>query len=327
MTPMTMRPFHTILWHLRNGVSPPPGRGVTDADLLRRFVSSRDESAFELLVCRHGPMVLAACGRVLSDPHAQEDAFQATFLTLVRKAGSIGKYQSVGSWLYKVAYRVALRARARLALQRRREQQLPDAEIDELACTPIDEIAWRELRPLLDREVQQLPEKYRTPFVLCYLEGKTNEEAAREMGCPEGTVYSRLAWARARLRDRLSRRGVLFQAAPLASLLERKVPAREDVPRGLTDATTSMAVLLATGKAAGQVSGSVLGLGEALLKEMWLAKVKLAAAVLLAVATTCTTALIAYQAFVGRPWPVRTVPRAQPGDTGFNAIRVPGTGR
>ncbi len=319
---MARRPLHTILWPLRDRVRPAPGRGVTDAELLRRFVRSRDQSAFELLVCRHGPMVLAACGRVLGDPHAQEDAFQATFLTLVRKAGSIGKRQSVGSWLYKVAYRIALRARARLAVQRRREQRLPDAEIGELAYTPIDEVAWRELRPLLDREVQQLPEKYRTAFVLCYLEGKTNEEAAREIGCPDGTVYSRLAWARARLRERLSRRGVLVQAAPLASLLERKVSAREEMPPGLANATSTMAVLVATGKAGGEIS-AVLGLVEGLLKEMWLAKLKLAAAVLLAVATTGTTALIAYQAFVGSPWPVRSIPRPQPAGAGSHGISAP----
>ncbi len=215
-----------------------------------------------------------------------------------------------------------------MALRGLRERRLTDAEADELAYTPIDEVAWRELRPLLDREVQQLPEKYRTPFVLCYFEGKSNEEAAEEIGCPEGTVYSRLARARAVLRERLSRRGVLFQAAPLASLLKRKAPARENLPRGLADETTSMAVLLATGKAAGQVSGPVLQLTEGLLKELWLAKLKLTAAVLLAIGTTGTTALIAYQAFVGSPWPVRSVHRAHPGDTGScNDFSAPGTGR
>src|SRR5436853_103187 len=107
---MSARPLHTILWNLRKRVSPPPTRGVTDTELLNRFLDTRDESAFELLVWRHGPMVLSVCGRVLADAHAQEDVFQATFLTLVRKAGSIGRRDSVGSWLYKVAHRIALRA-------------------------------------------------------------------------------------------------------------------------------------------------------------------------------------------------------------------------
>jgi RNA polymerase sigma factor (sigma-70 family) len=324
---MSARPLHTILWHLRKRVNPPPARGISDSELLRRFVSARDESSFELLVWRHGPMVLAACGRVLSDPHAQEDAFQATFLTLVRKAGSIGKRQSVGSWLYKVAYRIALRARARAARRSSRERSLLSPESAALAYTPSDEVAWSELRPVLDREVQRLPEKYRTPFILCYLEGKSNEEAAEEIGCPEGTVYSRLARARATLRERLTRRGLALQPAPLAALLAAKAPAKEPLPRDLADGTVSAGVMVALGKSAGHVSATVLQLVEGMLKEMWVGKLKLVGALVLATVLSATSALIAHESLVGSSWPVRSDGYAHPGDTGSSSDpSAPGTG-
>src|SRR5262249_1941921 len=160
------------------------------------YVTSRDELAFEVIVRRHGAMVWNVCRRVLRHHQDAEDAFQATFLTLARKAHAIGKRESVASWLHKVAYRAALGAMA----SRARRTTVPEtAAMDLPAADETGGLLWRDLRPALDEEICRLPEKYRGPFILCYVEGKTNEEAARELRCPKGTVATRLAWARERL--------------------------------------------------------------------------------------------------------------------------------
>jgi RNA polymerase sigma factor (sigma-70 family) len=154
-----------MMQHLRQVVRPPTSDGLSDAQLLEHFVRRRDEAAFEALVWRHGAMVLNLCLRVLRRRQDAEDAFQATFLTLVRKAGAIGKRQSVGSWLYKVAYRVALRARATSWCRALPEQPLPDVT----ATDPVSELIWAEFRSLLDEEIHQLADRYRVAFVLCQL--------------------------------------------------------------------------------------------------------------------------------------------------------------
>src|SRR5262249_11379095 len=160
--------------------APAAAPGVPDTDLLERFAAVRDEAAFELLAWRHGPMVLGVCRRVLGDFHEAEDAFQATFLVLARKAASAARHRSAGGWLHTVAYRVALRARARRAARTARERPLgeppPDAALD-----PAGEAARREVRRVIDEEVNRLPEKYRTPFVLFHLEGRGSAEVAREL--------------------------------------------------------------------------------------------------------------------------------------------------
>jgi RNA polymerase sigma factor (sigma-70 family) len=148
-------------------------------------------------------MVLSVCRRILADEHAAEDAFQATFLTLARKAGLIGRGQAVAAWLYRVAYRIALRAKMDDARRVRRERIAGEPRADRTFHHPGWSLEWEELRPHLDAEIASLPEEYRSAFILCHLEGKTNEEAARELGCPVGTVQSRLSRARARLRARL----------------------------------------------------------------------------------------------------------------------------
>jgi HlyD family secretion protein len=198
----------TLLQHLRRLIGGPNPSTVPDQQLLGRFLTSRDEAAFELLVWRHGPMVLNVCSRVLRNEHEVEDAFQVVFLKLARKASTIAHGESVGSWLYKVAYRTALRAAERVQARAGRELALGEMAVPSSAVGPTDEAAWRELRPVLDAEVRRLPEKYRSVFVLCCLQGMTNEQAARELGCPKGTVLSRLARARERLRKRLTRRGL-----------------------------------------------------------------------------------------------------------------------
>src|SRR5947209_2361714 len=191
------------------------GDSFTDGDLLEAFLTRRDEAAFEALLRRHGPMVLGVCRRVLDDADSADDAFQATFLVLARKAESIRKRPSVGSWLFGVAFRTALKARASAVRRRIHERAI----MHPATTDPREEIVWRELRPLLDAEMDRLPEKYRAPLVLCYLEGKTNEEAARELGWTKGTVSGRLARARDVLRQRLVRRGLDLTAGALAAVL------------------------------------------------------------------------------------------------------------
>jgi RNA polymerase sigma factor (sigma-70 family) len=217
-----------------------PG-GLTDAQLLHRFLTKRDGAAFELLVWRHGPMVLRVCRRILRDAHGAEDAFQATFLTLACKAGSIGNQEVVSSWLYKVAYRIALRAKASATKRATHEQPLVDC-LAGGSIAPPDEAAWRELGPLLDAEVRRLPEKYRAAFVLCYLEGKTNEEAARELGCPKGTILSRLSRARERLRKRLNQRGLALSGMVFPLLLDPKGWSLAAEPPALVESTVRLAL-------------------------------------------------------------------------------------
>src|SRR5262245_4737190 len=182
-------------------------------------------------------MVYDLCIRVLRHAHDAEDAFQATFLVLAKKAASIGKGEAVGSWLYKVAYRVALRLRCAAARRAGHEQAG-----DDLPCRDSpDEAHRRDLGRAVDEEIDRLPEKYRAPLVLCYLQGHTNEEAAAQLGCPRGTILSRLSRARDRLRGRLARRGLSFSAAPLAE----DGPA--GVPSHLVISTIEAAIAFAAG--------------------------------------------------------------------------------
>jgi RNA polymerase sigma factor (sigma-70 family) len=259
-----------IIDQLRRLVGRQSGCALTDAQLLEAFVSRRDEAAFEVLVWRHGAMVLRLCQRILRDAHEAEDAFQATFLVFARKAGAIGKRESVSSWLHKVAYRVALRVRAR-SVKRGAQQELAD---DVPAREPADDLVWRDLRPILDQEIDRLPEKYRAPFVLCYLESHTNEEAAEQLGCPKGTVLSRLARGRERLRSRLARRGVALSAGWIATVVAQNAAA---MPPALVNATVKAAIPFAAGNAAaGLVPASVAALTEGVLHAMFLTKLKVA---------------------------------------------------
>src|SRR5262245_8040969 len=187
------------------------GGGLGDAELLESFLTRQDEAAFGALVRRHGPMVLGVCRWVLGHAQDAEDAFQATFLVLARKAGSLGQRDLVGNWLYGVAYRTARDARARNARRRAREKQVRD-----LPHPPVEPEPPRpELSPLLDHELSRLPDKYRAPIVLCDLEGGSRKEAARQLNLPEGTLSSRLAAGRQLLARRLARHG-LASVPPLA---------------------------------------------------------------------------------------------------------------
>ncbi len=304
---MPREPSAAILDPLRRLIGRQSGSTLTDAQLVENFVARRDEASFEVLVWRHGAMVFALCQRILRDAHEAEDAFQAAFLVFARKAGGIGRGEAVAPWLYKVAYRIALRLRAARA-----KRGVPGEPPAGLPAPTGDDTDWHDLRPVLDDEIARLPEKYRAPFVLCYLEGRTNEEAAAQLGCPKGTVLSRLSRGRERLRARLSRRGVALTATALALTLSHNA-AQASVPAALVSPTVGAAVPFAAGTATTQiVSPSVAALTTGALKAMTLVKIKVATAVL-ALAMLGTG--LVWAANGGEtPAPVATAPVAPPTD-------------
>jgi RNA polymerase sigma factor (sigma-70 family) len=250
--------------------------GLSDSQVLGRFAEARGrdetaESAFQELIHRHGTMVLGVCRQILRDPHDADDAFQATFLVLVRQARSIRVGDSLAPWLYGVAYRTAQRARAIAARYRP-----ADVVTVEEPMEPSDEVYQLDLRPLLHEELNRLPAKYRDPIVLCHLEGKTHEEAARLLAWPVGTVSGRLSRGRQLLRSRLERRGVVVSSAMLATNWLAGTPATVSLP--LIESTLNAAFRLGEATA---VSSSVLSLAEGVLRTMLLNKLKLAAVVVL----------------------------------------------
>jgi RNA polymerase sigma-70 factor (ECF subfamily) len=242
---------------------------ATDGQLLTRFLGAREETAFEALVRRHGPMVFGVCRRVLGHAQDAEDAFQATFLVLARKAASVRPRDLVGHWLYGVAYRTALKART-LHLKRRSREKQVDPMPDLPGAAPAPDV-WGEVRPLLDRELSLLPAKYRSAVVLCDLEGQTHKEAARRLGCPEGTLSVRLSRARQLLARRLARRGAATAGAALAAVLTQNAAA--SVPAALVSSTVRAAAPFAAGHAAaGLVPAEVAMLTEGVLKTMRMTK-------------------------------------------------------
>jgi RNA polymerase sigma factor (sigma-70 family) len=272
---MAHEQLRTFLQRLRRVINPDGGSELSDAQLLERFVNRRDEAAFEVLVWRHRGLVLNVCGRLVPRAEDREDAFQATFLVLARLAGSIGKGASLGSWLYKVAYRVALRERARTA----RHAAQPESALGRLAAQPAASEVGPDVRAVLDEEINRLPEKNRAALLLCYLQGKTTSEAAQQLGCARGTVCSRLAWARQHLRGRLTRRGLALSAAGLiAELAPGKTPAAK------VGATVKAALSYVSGPASGgALSKPAIALAEGVLRAMMLTKLKMAFAGLLIV--------------------------------------------
>ncbi|HEY3787664.1 MAG TPA: sigma-70 family RNA polymerase sigma factor, partial [Urbifossiella sp.] len=188
----------------------------SDGELLARFLEWRDEEAFELLLRRHAAMVLGTCRRILADPNDADDAFQAVFLVLARKAGSIAQAEVISAWLHRVAIRTALKMRASFCSHNLGRQAV---DVEQIAAPDSAPLERNEFHRVLDEEIERLPARHRMAFVLCCLEGKTGEEAGRLLGCPPGTVSSRLTRARERLRERLGRRGFApaFLAAALAA--------------------------------------------------------------------------------------------------------------
>jgi RNA polymerase sigma factor (sigma-70 family) len=262
-----------VLRHLRSLYRYGVTGHLTDEQLLDRFVARRDESgeeAFAELLERHGPMVLGVCRRVLGNAHEAEDAFQATFLVLARKATSILRREHVVSWLYGVAFRTAIQARARSARRRKREQRVSrPVRVDPPGAEFTDE-----LRAILDEEIAHLPARYQGALVLCELEGVSRPEAARRLGVPEGTLSSRLARAKGQLRDRLVRRGIGVTAGALSAALLREAHACK-LPLSLSESTIGAATSVAAGSTtAAAVSASVASLAEGVLKAMLFAKLK-----------------------------------------------------
>ncbi len=262
---MNDRGIAKLLDYLRRDAPPGPDL-LPDADLLARFAANRDEAAFELLVRRHGPMVLGTARRVLRNAHSAEDVFQATFLALARKSQSLRRGGSVAGWLHSVAFRAALRLR---------KQQ--DRILIRAAPSVMESPTWEltELRAVLDEEVARLPERFRDAVVHCYLAGRTTEEAASALRCPRGTVLSRLAAARKRLQTRLTRRGYGLPAAGVAALW-----GSESAP-ALTPTLIGLAVRAAGPAAA--IAPGILKLTEGVLNAMMITKLKIAAGFVLAI--------------------------------------------
>jgi RNA polymerase sigma factor (sigma-70 family) len=263
---------------LRQAMLHHDGAGLSDGQLLDRFVEQQDEAAFAALVRRLGPVVWGVCRRVLGRHHDAEDAFQATFLVLARKAAVVKPRDLVANWLYGVAYRTALKAKTMTRRREAREKQvlnMPEPE------TGVPE-SWGDLEPLVDQELARLPDKYRIAMVLCDLEGKTRKEAARELKIPEGTLSSRLTTARVMLARQLARHGIALSGGTVATMLSQN-SASAAVPGSVVSSTIKAAPLFAARKAAATalISTQVAALTQGVLKTMILSKLKAALAVVL----------------------------------------------
>jgi RNA polymerase sigma factor (sigma-70 family) len=270
---------------------------ATDADLLQSFLDRRDEAAFEGLLRRHGPMVLGVCRRVLGNMHDAEDAFQASFFVLARKANTVRPREMVGPWLYGVALRTALKARAMNAKRRLKERRAGELPVP--GDGPPEELLAR-----LDEELGRLPERYRLPVVLCELSGRSRSEVASQLHIPEGTLSSRLARAKKLLARRLSRYGAALSVGSLAALLSRDT-ASGCVPASLLHSTARIAVLTA-----GAVSARVVELTEGVMRAMLLSKLKLVWAVCLAVVVGVGAVGLTYRQVAAQTGPSNAAPRA-----------------
>ena len=271
---MADRALHDLLRYIHRMVGPTQGV-LSDAELLGRFVDHRDEAAFEALVWRHGATVLGTCRRVLRNEQDAEDAFQAAFLALARKAGSVRRRGSLGPWLYRVAFRVAVRAREHTSAERARAL-LPES----LITTPRpDEVEQRELRHILEAEIQRLPSKYRAVVVLRLLEGRSTAETATALDCPAGTVLSRLSWARRRLQTRLAARGAALPTA-IAAIVSSGETMGAPPFRWVAAAVRGASTFTSSGTSGVGPTRSAL-LAEGVLRAMMMTKVKVAALLIL----------------------------------------------
>ena len=253
--------------------------GLSDEQLLNDYLVQREEVFLAALIRKHSRMVWGVCRRVLSNHHDAEDAFQATFLVLVRKAPCIASPHLLANWLYGVAHQTAIKARATAAKRRTREMQ--PVQMPERAIEPP---VWNELQPLLDQELSRLPDKYRSAIVLCELEGKTRREAAGQLGVPEGTLAARLARGRLMLAKRLSRCGLAISGGALSLALSQGL-ACAAVPTSTVASTIKATSLFASGSVASKalIPLKVIALAEGVMKAMIVTKAKMIAATLLLV--------------------------------------------
>jgi len=275
---MPKQSLNGVLQHLRKMVAVQTCQELSDRDLLERFVSARDEAAFTVLIERHGPMVLGVCQRALPNFHDAEDACQATFLVLARKAASVRKKASLSTWLHGVACRAAANLKRDHARRKSRER----ARTAPAPKDPAAEVTWREMQAILDEELQRLPERYRAPMILCYLECMTREDAARQLGVSLTTLHGRLERARDALRESLTRRGLTLAAAMSSVALGEGLAHAALAPTFVVSSTRA-AMLLAAGQSVtdGVVTTPVLALTQEVLKTMFLTKLKLGTAAVL----------------------------------------------
>jgi RNA polymerase sigma factor (sigma-70 family) len=275
---MAKAALNGVLHHLRKVAAVPTYRKWSDRELVERFIAEHDDLAFTVLVERHGPMVLGVCRRALANFHDAEDACQATFLVLARKAASLRKRTSLSSWLHGVACRVAASLKRDHARRRRRDR----AAAAPAPRDPAAEVTWREMQSILDEELQRLPERYRVPLILCYLECLTRDEAAQQLGVSPGTLHGRLERGRDGLRQRLTKRGLTLSAVMSAAALGTGVTQAALAPTFVVSSTRA-ALLLAEGQPLTEsaVATQVLALTQEVLKNMFLSKVKLGTAAVL----------------------------------------------
>ncbi len=265
---MSRRLLSTCLPHLRRAALNDSGAGLTDGQLLGEFVRDRDEAAFAALVKRHATMVYGVCQRLIGDVHMAEDAFQAAFLVLARRAESVRPREQVGNWLYGVAYRTALRARGQLARIRSNEKQVPSMPHPEVSPAAV----WHDVQPLLDEELLRLPDKLRLPFVLCDLEGRSQRDVARQCGLPLATLANRLAAARRQLAERLGKRGVALSGGALAVAVTANATKAAAPPL-----LVAAAARLGAGALACNIPAQVVHLSEGVIKVMFVNKLRLTA--------------------------------------------------
>jgi RNA polymerase sigma factor (sigma-70 family) len=310
---MATRPASPALRYIRNLAAAEHARSLADRELLELFSDRQEEAAFAELVRRHGPMVLGLCRRILRNEADAEDAFQATFLVLSRKAGSLRPRESLCGWLHSVAYRIAQKARIDSARRRHHEGRVGARQVTD----PLAQMTLQEADEVLHRELARLPDKFRAPLVLCYLEGLTRDEAAQRMGWPVSTLKSRLEQARDRLRARLASRGLALSAA-LGAWLVGEATVSGGVPPVLLHSTVKAATSVVAGGAAAPVlSARAAALTQGVVRTMFLTKFKPAVGLCLVVACACAIALA--QVSVG---PGQDVP-AKPGGAQTGA---PGAG-
>jgi cytochrome c peroxidase len=323
---MTRTAGSPILHVIRRAVEDQRLKELPDQELLRQFSTGRDEAAFSALLRRHGPMVLDICRNMLGNEDDAEDAFQATFLVLAQRAGAIRKTSAVGSWLHGVAYRTALKAQAEFARRHKHEARASAQP----PAVPSDDLTWREVQRALHAELNRLSECYRAPLVLCYLEGRTHDEAALLLGVSRATVKKRLESARALLRQRLVRCG-LGPAALLVAAAWPAARASAQPPPALVSGTVKGATLVAAGQstAGGVISAKVIALSHEVLKTMVLTRLKHMAVVLLAVALAGTgTGVLTYCTLAGGPGaapPAREAEQAPAKPSTLRTLRLPET--
>jgi RNA polymerase sigma factor (sigma-70 family) len=294
-----------ILRVIRQVVEDPEMRESSDRDLLQQFSERRDTAAFHALLRRHGPMVFDVCLGVLGNEANAEDAFQATFLILAQKATSIRKAASVGSWLHSVAYRTALQARAQEATRKKSEAHAPPRPMSEP-----DDLTWREVRAVLHEELNKLPERYRVALVMCYLESKTQDQAAAQLGVAKSTLKERLERGRELLRARLVRRGFGPAVLLVAATWPAPVASACFLPTFMSAAVKAAGLSVAGQATAGVISAKVAALSEGVMRAMFMTKMRLVVGLLI-VATAIGVAGLTFR----------------PGGTGAVAQAAPPTAR